>query len=110
MIHSSAEPGAQPLSDQPLSELVYRQLKAIAHARMLGERNGHLLHTTALVHEALVKLTQVATVEPHAGLYCLGGYVVLMAAALGAFEPHELWERAEELGMALPAADAQARA
>ena len=42
----------------PLSELVYRQLKAIAHARMAGERAGHLLHTTALVHEALLKLTQ----------------------------------------------------
>jgi RNA polymerase sigma factor (TIGR02999 family) len=41
-----------------LPELVYRQLKAIAHARMAGERNGHLLHTTALVNEALVKLTQ----------------------------------------------------
>ena len=41
-----------------LSELVYRQLKAIAHARMAGEKNGHLLHTTALVHEALMKLTR----------------------------------------------------
>ena len=44
--------------DGELSELVYRQLKSIAHARMLGERSGHLLHTTALVHEALLKLTQ----------------------------------------------------
>jgi RNA polymerase sigma factor (TIGR02999 family) len=41
-----------------LSDLVYRQLKGIAHARMAGERAGHLLHTTALVHEALLKLTQ----------------------------------------------------
>jgi paraquat-inducible protein A len=59
---------------------------------------------------SLVKLTQVATVEPQAGLYCLGGYVVLLAAALGAFEPHEMWRRAEDLGMTLPAAEAQARA
>src|SRR2546423_3219173 len=59
---------------------------------------------------SLSKLTQVATVEPHAGLYCLGGYVLLLAAALGAFEPHELWERAEGLGMRLPAAQAEARA
>ena len=44
--------------DGELSEVVYRQLKGIAHARMLGERSGHLLHTTALVHEALLKLTQ----------------------------------------------------
>src|SRR5690242_19652970 len=41
-----------------LPELVYQQLKAIAHVRMAAERNGHLLHTTALVHEALLKLTQ----------------------------------------------------
>lgn len=41
-----------------LPDLVYRQLKGIAHARMAGERAGHLLHTTALVHEALLKLTQ----------------------------------------------------
>jgi paraquat-inducible protein A len=57
---------------------------------------------------SLVKLTQVATVEPHAGMFCLGGYVVMLAAALGAFEPHELWERAQELGIPLPAAEAQA--
>ena len=41
-----------------VSELIYDQLKGIAHARMAGERAGHLLHTTALVHEALLKLTQ----------------------------------------------------
>jgi RNA polymerase sigma factor (TIGR02999 family) len=44
--------------DGRLPELVYEQLKAIAHTRMLGERRGHMLHTTALVHEALLKLTQ----------------------------------------------------
>jgi paraquat-inducible protein A len=57
---------------------------------------------------SLVKLTQVATVEPYAGLYCLGAYVGLLAAALGAFEPRELWKRASELGMPLPAAEARA--
>src|SRR5678810_182557 len=41
---------------------------------------------------SLVKLTQVATVEVFPGIYCLGGYVLALAAALGAFEPHELWE------------------
>ena len=58
---------------------------------------------------SLVKLTQVATVEVHAGLYCLGGYVLLLAAALSAFEPRELWRRAAEIGMRLPAAE-EARA
>src|SRR4051794_6856853 len=40
-----------------LSELVYQQLKAIAHVRIAQERAGHMLDTTALVHEALMKLT-----------------------------------------------------
>ena len=52
-----SNPSVEP-NPADFSELVYRQLKSIAHARMAGERNGHLLHTTALVHEALMKLTQ----------------------------------------------------
>lgn len=58
---------------------------------------------------SLVKLTGVATVEPHGGMFCLFGYVFLLAAALGAFEPHELWERAHQIGIDLPAAE-EARA
>lgn len=58
---------------------------------------------------SLVKLTQVAHVDPAPGLYCLGGYVMLLAAAEAAFEPRELWRRARSLGMPLPAAE-QARA
>jgi paraquat-inducible protein A len=90
----------------------------------MGMRPRYLHHAFRIAHHAqpwgmvevfvlgslvsLVKLTQVATVEPHAGMFCLGGYVVMLAAALGAFEPHELWERAQELGIPLPAAEAQA--
>ena len=90
----------------------------------LGIRPRYLHHAFRIAHYAqpwamvevfilgslvsLVKLTQVATVEPHAGMFCLGGYVIMMAAALGAFEPHELWERAQALGMPLPAAEARA--
>lgn len=57
---------------------------------------------------SMVKLTQVAKVHPDTGIYCIGAYVLLAAAAASAFEPHELWERAEELGMPLPASE-QAR-
>lgn len=39
-----------------LLPLVYDQLKAIAGARMRGERAGHTLQATALVHEAYLKL------------------------------------------------------
>jgi RNA polymerase sigma factor (TIGR02999 family) len=35
---------------------VYTQLRAIAHNRMKGERAGHTLEPTALVHEAFIRL------------------------------------------------------
>jgi len=54
---------------------------------------------------SMVKLTQVAHVTPGVGLYCIGGYSLLIAAAISAFEPHELWERAAELGFSLPATE-----
>jgi paraquat-inducible protein A len=58
---------------------------------------------------SMVKLTQVAKVHPDIGIYCIGAYALLAAAAVSSFEPHEMWERAEELGMPLPAAE-EARA
>jgi len=46
---------------------------------------------------SLVKLTQLATVYPGGGIYMVGAYVVLVAAAVSAMEPRVLWERVEEL-------------
>lgn len=39
-----------------LLPLVYAQLRAVAQQRMAGERAGHTLQATALVHEAYLKL------------------------------------------------------
>src|SRR5215217_1213598 len=39
-----------------LMPLVDQELKKIAHSYMRNERSGHILQTTALVHEALIKL------------------------------------------------------
>jgi RNA polymerase sigma factor (TIGR02999 family) len=39
-----------------LLPLVYGELHRLAHGRMLGERPGQTLQTTALVHEAYVRL------------------------------------------------------
>ena len=39
-----------------LLQMVYAQLRAIAQRRMEGERQGHTLQATALVHEAYVRL------------------------------------------------------
>ena len=46
---------------------------------------------------SLVKLTQIATVEVGPALYAVGGYILLLTAALASFEPHAMWSRAEAL-------------
>lgn len=44
-----------------LIELVYEDLRRIAHRRLQNERSGHTLDTTALVHEAYLKLVPQST-------------------------------------------------
>ena len=46
-----------------LIPVVYHELRRIAHAQLRGERPGHTLNTTALVHEAYLKLVGVDRVE-----------------------------------------------
>jgi RNA polymerase sigma factor (TIGR02999 family) len=41
---------------EELMPLVYRELRRLAHGRLRGERPGHTLQTTALVHEAYLRL------------------------------------------------------
>ncbi len=38
--------------------LIYNELHALAHHYLRGERSGHTLQTTALVHEAYLRLMQ----------------------------------------------------
>jgi RNA polymerase sigma factor (TIGR02999 family) len=45
-----------------LVPLVYEELRAVAHAHLLGERTGHTLNTTALVHEAYIRLVDIRQV------------------------------------------------
>ena len=57
-------------SDDPagwdrLVPLVYRELRAIAHRQLRRERDGHTLSTTALVHEAYLKLADQRRVAWH---------------------------------------------
>ena len=46
-----------------LFPLVYHELRRMAHARLRPEREGHTLNTTALVHEAYLKLVDQTRVE-----------------------------------------------
>jgi RNA polymerase sigma factor (TIGR02999 family) len=50
------DPPDSPPPDETLSEVVYRQLRAIAEQRMADERAGHTLQATALVHEAYLRV------------------------------------------------------
>jgi paraquat-inducible protein A len=46
---------------------------------------------------SLVKLKDLARIDPEWGLYSVGAYVLLSVAAVAAFEPREMWRRAEAL-------------
>lgn len=46
-----------------LMPLIYQELRAIAHSLLRHERPGHTLSTTAVVHEAYLKLVNLDRVE-----------------------------------------------
>ena len=46
-----------------LVPLVYEQLRRVAHRQLEAERSGHTLSTTALVHEAYLKLVDQSRVQ-----------------------------------------------
>ena len=58
-LRGSDEPGAW----ESLVPLVYTELRAIAHRQLKRERGGHTLNTTALVHEAYLRLVDQHGVE-----------------------------------------------
>lgn len=61
MTSPSAAPGDDPSPDstdsvQELAPEIYDELRRIAHFQLRRERSGHTLNTTALVHEAYLRL------------------------------------------------------
>lgn len=46
-----------------LFPVIYHELRHIAHGHMKREREGHTLNTTALVHEAYIRLVDITRVE-----------------------------------------------
>jgi RNA polymerase sigma factor (TIGR02999 family) len=52
------EDARKDVNDPELLDALYRELKALARASLRGERPGHTLQTTALVHEAYLKLAR----------------------------------------------------
>ena len=72
----------QSLSDgddqsvQDLLPLVYNELRGLAHRELKNERAGHTLNTTALVHEAYLKLVK----SPPAGEWAGKKHFFMIAA------------------------------
>jgi RNA polymerase sigma factor (TIGR02999 family) len=61
-ILSQIESG-DPLAANKLLPLVYDELRKLAKSRMANERSDHTLQSTALVHEAYVRLVDVDKVQ-----------------------------------------------
>ena len=54
-----------------LFAVVYEQLRRVAHRHLRGERSGHTLGTTALVHEAYLELASLDLHRWHGRAYVL---------------------------------------
>jgi DNA-directed RNA polymerase specialized sigma24 family protein len=52
-----AASGGDPRAAAELLPVVYDELRRLAAHRLAGERNGHTLQPTALVHEAWLKIS-----------------------------------------------------
>ena len=68
-----------------LTPLVYRELHRLAHAHLVGERQGHVLQTTALVNEAFVRLIDWQQVEWQNRAHFFGVSATLMRYILVQF-------------------------
>ena len=61
-----------------LIPVVYAQLRRIAHGQLQGERSGHTLNTTALVHETYLRLVNINQVDwkDRAHFFAIAGRVM----------------------------------
>jgi RNA polymerase sigma factor (TIGR02999 family) len=75
---SSPTPDTQPVTElllelrrgqagamDRLFPLVYEELRRVAHRALRGERTGHTVGTTGLVHEAFIRLADQTRLELH---------------------------------------------
>jgi RNA polymerase sigma factor (TIGR02999 family) len=76
---SPPSPGpADPAAAESLFPLLYEELRRIAHRQLSVERPGHTLCTTALVHEAYVKLAA----QTHAQFASRAHFLAVAAQAM----------------------------
>ena len=65
-----------------LISLVYQELRRLAHRYMAGQRAGHTLQTTALVHETYLRLVDCRRVRWHDRTHFLAVAATLMRRIL----------------------------
>jgi RNA polymerase sigma factor (TIGR02999 family) len=65
----SPETAASALED--VFPAVYEELRRVAHRHLRGERTGHTLGTTGLVHEAYLELIKLERIRWHGRAYVL---------------------------------------
>jgi paraquat-inducible protein A len=51
---------------------------------------------------ALIKIAELATVDPGIGMYAVGALVLLFPAIMVTFDPGEVWQRVEWADGSLP--------
>lgn len=110
---ASAPPSAARASGDELGKLfeaVYAELRRVAHRHLGGERVGHTLGTTGLVHEAYLELARLEHIQWPGRAYVLAAASQAMRRIL---IDYALARRAEKRGggiVAVPLDDAVAMA
>ncbi len=65
-----------------MAESLYDELRAIAHRLLRSERDGHTLETSALIHEAFLRLAAQQAAEWQSREYFLGAAATTMRRVL----------------------------
>lgn len=65
-----------------LLPVIYDELRALAHRQLAREQPGHTLHTTALVHEAYLRLVDQTRVTERGRAYFFGAAAQAMRRVL----------------------------
>ena len=73
---------ADPASLDRLLPLLYGELRQMAHRQLARERRGHTLRTTALVHEAYLRLVDQTKVTQRGRAYFFGAAARAMRQVL----------------------------
>jgi RNA polymerase sigma-70 factor, ECF subfamily len=78
---AEASRGGRDAADR-LVPILYDELRRMAHGRMRGERAGHTLDTTALVHEAYLELAGLERMEWRSRAHFLAVAAIAMRRVL----------------------------